>query len=40
MRMNNKLLRELLSRPEAYEVVTFEDEKLAPAGFMQPARAW
>jgi len=38
--LNNKLLRELLSRTDAYEVVTFEDEKLAPAGFTQPARAW
>jgi UDP-3-O-[3-hydroxymyristoyl] N-acetylglucosamine deacetylase len=38
--LNNKLLRELLSRPEAFEVVTFEDEKLAPLGFAQPARAW
>jgi len=38
--LNNKLLRELLSHPEAYEIVTFEDEKLAPAGFAQPARAW
>ena len=34
------LLRELLSHPEAYEIVTFEDEKLAPAGFAQPARTW
>ena len=38
--LNNKLLRELLAREEAYEVVTFEDEKLAPTGFAQPARAW
>jgi UDP-3-O-[3-hydroxymyristoyl] N-acetylglucosamine deacetylase len=38
--LNNKLLRELLAQPGAYEVVTFEDEKLAPAGFTQPARAW
>jgi UDP-3-O-[3-hydroxymyristoyl] N-acetylglucosamine deacetylase len=38
--LNNKLLRELLSQPGAYEVVTFDDEKLAPAGFAQPARAW
>ena len=38
--LNNKLLRELLSQPDAYEIVTFEDEKQAPAGFAQPARAW
>ena len=38
--LNNKLLRELLAHPEAYEVVTFEDEKLAPKGFATVARAW
>ena len=38
--LNNKLLRELLSRTDAWEVVTFEDEKLAPKGFAQLARAW
>ena len=38
--MNNKLLRELLSRKDAYEVVTFEDERRAPAGFATLARAW
>ena len=38
--MNNKLLRELLAHPQAWEVVTFEDEKLAPKGFAQLARAW
>ncbi len=38
--MNNKLLRELLLQQDAWEVVTFEDEKLAPAGFAQLARAW
>jgi UDP-3-O-[3-hydroxymyristoyl] N-acetylglucosamine deacetylase len=38
--MNNKLLRELLAHPECWEVVTFEDDKKAPAGFAQPARAW
>jgi UDP-3-O-[3-hydroxymyristoyl] N-acetylglucosamine deacetylase len=38
--LNNRLLRELLAQPDAYEVVTFEDEKRAPAGFSQPARAW
>ena len=38
--MNNKLLRELLAHPEAYEVVTFEDEKQAPTGFATLAKAW
>ncbi len=38
--LNNKLLRELLSRQDAFEVVTFEDEKKAPGGFATPARAW
>jgi UDP-3-O-[3-hydroxymyristoyl] N-acetylglucosamine deacetylase len=38
--LNNKLLRELLSQPGAFDIVTFEDEKLAPVGFAQPARAW
>ncbi|MES2364204.1 MAG: UDP-3-O-acyl-N-acetylglucosamine deacetylase [Pseudomonadota bacterium] len=38
--MNNKLLRELLSHQDAYEIVTFEDEKRAPQGFATLARAW
>jgi len=38
--MNNKLLRELLSHKDAWEVVTFEDEKRAPRGFATLARAW
>ena len=38
--MNNKLLRELLAHPDAYEVVTFDDEKNAPKGFSTLARAW
>ncbi len=38
--LNNRLLRELLDHPQAYEVVTFADEKLAPRGFSQLARAW
>ena len=38
--LNNKLLRELLGRVDAYEVVTFEDEKLAPKGFATLAPAW
>ncbi len=38
--MNNQLLRELLRHEDAYEIVTFDDEKLAPAGFAEVARAW
>ncbi len=38
--LNNLLLRELLNHPSAWDVVTFEDEKLAPAGFAKLARAW
>ncbi len=38
--LNNLLLRELLDHREAWDVVTFENEKLAPAGFAQLARAW
>ncbi|MES2784103.1 MAG: UDP-3-O-acyl-N-acetylglucosamine deacetylase [Pseudomonadota bacterium] len=37
--MNNLLLRELRAQG-AYEMVTFEDDKQAPAGFAKPARAW
>ncbi len=38
--LNNKLLRELLRHPDAYDIVTFSDEKKAPAGFAQLTRAW
>jgi UDP-3-O-[3-hydroxymyristoyl] N-acetylglucosamine deacetylase len=38
--LNNRLLRELLAQPDAFELATFEDEKDAPAGFALPARAW
>ena len=38
--MNNLLLRELMSRSDAYEIVTFDDEKRAPIGFAEVARAW
>jgi len=38
--MNNQLLRQLLDRPQAFEVVTFEDERRAPAGFSAMAPAW
>ena len=38
--LNNLLLRELLRRTDAWEVVSFDDEKRAPRGFAQLARAW
>ena len=38
--MNNLLLRELLNQPDAWEVVTFENDRHAPTGFALPARAW
>ena len=38
--LNNKLLRALLADPSAYEVVSFDDEREAPAGFAELAPAW
>jgi UDP-3-O-[3-hydroxymyristoyl] N-acetylglucosamine deacetylase len=38
--MNNQLLRALLSQPDAYEIVTFENEREAPRGFAQLTPAW
>ncbi|MBA4260812.1 MAG: UDP-3-O-[3-hydroxymyristoyl] N-acetylglucosamine deacetylase [Comamonadaceae bacterium] len=38
--MNNQLLRALLAQPDACEVVSFEQEREAPAGFAQLAPAW
>ena len=38
--MNNRLLRELLSRPDAFEVVTFENVADAPRGFASFQPAW
>ena len=38
--LNNLLLRELLQQPQAWELVTFEDEFRAPRGFSELARAW
>ena len=38
--MNNQLLRELLSQPAAYDVVTFDDVRHAPPGLAQLAPAW
>ncbi|HEY9026409.1 MAG TPA: UDP-3-O-acyl-N-acetylglucosamine deacetylase [Burkholderiaceae bacterium] len=38
--MNNQLLRALQADPEAFEIVTFEDESQAPPGFAELAPAW
>ena len=38
--LNNKLLRALMLQPEAWEIVTFDDDRRAPAGFAEVARAW
>ncbi|MCU0925428.1 MAG: UDP-3-O-acyl-N-acetylglucosamine deacetylase [Hydrogenophaga sp.] len=38
--MNNQLLRALLAQPDAYETVSFEQDRDAPAGFAQLAPAW
>jgi UDP-3-O-[3-hydroxymyristoyl] N-acetylglucosamine deacetylase len=38
--LNNKLLRALFADPEAYEIVTFDNELDAPAGFAELAPAW
>jgi len=38
--LNNRLLRELLAHPDAWQVVTFDDERQAPRGLAQLAPAW
>jgi UDP-3-O-[3-hydroxymyristoyl] N-acetylglucosamine deacetylase len=38
--MNNQLLRALVADQDAFEVVSFGDEREAPAGFTQLAKAW
>ncbi len=38
--LNNQLLRKVLANTDAWEVVSFDDEGLAPTGFVQLARAW
>ena len=38
--MNNKLLRELLSQPDSFETVTFQDVHQAPPGLAHLAPAW
>jgi UDP-3-O-[3-hydroxymyristoyl] N-acetylglucosamine deacetylase len=38
--LNNRLLREVLADRANYEMVTFDDAALAPAGFADLAAAW
>jgi UDP-3-O-[3-hydroxymyristoyl] N-acetylglucosamine deacetylase len=38
--LNNKLLRALLAQKGAYDLVTFENEKIAPSGYAQLETAW
>ena len=38
--MNNRLLRELLSQPDAYEIVSFDKSSQAPKGFAAIQPAW
>ena len=38
--LNNKLLRALMADPEAYEFVSFDEDRSAPAGFAELAPAW
>ena len=38
--LNNQLLRALLAQPDAYEMVSFVDEKQAPKGFANLVPAW
>ena len=38
--LNNQLLRALLARPSAYDIVTFADESKAPAGLAWAQPAW
>jgi UDP-3-O-[3-hydroxymyristoyl] N-acetylglucosamine deacetylase len=37
--LNNILLRELLKNEEAWELVTFDDERTAPISYLQPVQA-
>ena len=38
--LNNKLMRAVMADRSAYEIVTFEDERNAPAGLAELAPAW
>jgi len=38
--LNNQLLRQLMADPEAWDLVSFDDEAKAPGGFAELAPAW
>ena len=38
--LNNRLLRALLAQPEAWELVSFDDERQAPSGLARLQPAW
>jgi len=38
--LNNRLLRALLADTSSHEIVSFDDERRAPAGFAELAPAW
>lgn len=38
--LNNQLIRALLARPDAYELVTFDDDRRAPPGFDRLGSGW
>ena len=38
--LNNKLLRKVLSQKDAYEIISFPDASLAPAGYAELNSAW
>ena len=38
--MNNQFLRALLAQPDAYDIVSFQQDREAPPGFAQLAPAW
>ena len=38
--LNNRLLRELMRRRDAWDIITFDDAAQAPRGFAEVARAW
>jgi UDP-3-O-[3-hydroxymyristoyl] N-acetylglucosamine deacetylase len=38
--LNNLLIREVLNRPDCYDLISFANEKAAPRGFSRLAMAW
>ena len=37
--LNNRLLRTLLAQPDAFDIVSFDDEASAPISYVQPLLA-